>query len=283
MGTGWSEEYRAQCCEAKSEGFAVILEQPDHEEEPREDEAANATDRGFFRRADHTSPLAESLLYRSNVTRNGKTVANCGEILRSPVVSTTSLTVVFIDSRSARQVKTFQRDELGMSFAESTPATISAVQAKSCAEELGVEVGWTVVDVNGHDVAGKSGKEVAHMLAQFAWKLSVDMWETTLRSPITSLRLVFEVRDSAEDRSHIAGHLKTVEFTQSPLGIVFTPERPFLVVRVVQGSVAESLGVQPNWVLVQMGDQDVTQMAWREVAKRIAASARALPVLSVSS
>lgn len=193
-----------------------------------------------------------------------------GSPLAFVLTASPTITVVFVDRKATRQMMTFggsttQGWSLGVCLKESTPAAVSRVVANSCAEEFGVEVGWTVVELNGHDVGHKNGRDVTQMLAAFAWQRSIDKCDNPESE--ASVSMCFEVE----------GKLKALEFKESPLGIVFKPEIPFVVARVIPGSFAEQMGVQQGWALVQLAEQDVREMDWEVVVRQVAVSVRGLP------
>lgn len=214
-----------------------------------------------------------------------------------------SLTIVFIDSTGCQRPVTFTVDHLGIALMGTTPAIVAKVMVQSQAEELGVEVGWTLVEVEDQNVADLDGKQVARIISQlpsmdaaperypravepcadgapdmFTWKLQGDARvPSSVISPGASLSMGFEVE----------GNVTTVEFTRGPLGIVFTRSKPFEVDSVTPHSHAAMKGVQPGWRLVQLAgqdvavkearDQDVTVQDWEEVVKTIVVCGRTLP------
>mmetsp|Transcript_137456 Transcript_137456/g.342896 ORF Transcript_137456/g.342896 Transcript_137456/m.342896 type:complete len:156 (+) Transcript_137456:114-581(+) len=67
----------------------------------------------------------------------------------------TRLVIEFLLPDGTKESKAFVRRPLGLDFNKSNPITMKRIQPGTHGEELGVQLGWQVVGVNGEDVATK--------------------------------------------------------------------------------------------------------------------------------
>lgn len=71
---------------------------------------------------------------------------------------------------------------------------------------------------------------------------------------------------------------RSIVFTEAPLGITFKAFRTPVEVKVVQqGSPADVFGVGPDWVVLTVDGEDVSQSDWKYVVRKVDALSRSLP------
>lgn len=76
--------------------------------------------------------------------------------------------VVFAKPDGSNVPVRFTRKPMGFDFSKGLPLTMRRVKAGSHAEEVGVEVGWYVMSVNGESMHGKKFQEIYDALQKGA-------------------------------------------------------------------------------------------------------------------
>mmetsp|Transcript_112277 Transcript_112277/g.312433 ORF Transcript_112277/g.312433 Transcript_112277/m.312433 type:complete len:117 (-) Transcript_112277:270-620(-) len=72
---------------------------------------------------------------------------------------------------------------------------------------------------------------------------------------------------------------KDCTFTRKPLGFDFEKNMPIVVKRVKEGGNAEELGVQPGWIVLAVGDQDIADLDFMAALGRLRERSNSLPTI----
>lgn len=169
------------------------------------------------------------------------------------------LTIGFIDETSGVQTAIFTKAPLGFSFNQhKTPPLVSGVRERSVAYNEGIEVGWTVAEINGKSVKEMVGKAAAELI------------EDLLKNGLV------EVCASFSDD----GVPRTAIFTERPLGIAFRRIEGvgFTVTGVKKGSSGMRSGVKIGWTLTKVGDKDIVDMEDEKFQDVLAEMTKTLPI-----
>uniref|UniRef100_A0A7S0ZM14 PDZ domain-containing protein n=1 Tax=Noctiluca scintillans TaxID=2966 RepID=A0A7S0ZM14_NOCSC len=149
------------------------------------------------------------------------------------------------------------------------PNAVSAVKQKSSIDRLldsavasTVDPETTGEDVDAADESACSGDgEPSDGDGAFA--------KTDLHVAKYGLDVIFRLPDNM---------VRTVTFERRPLGLKFTKTVPCMVVEVFRDSLAEELGVMPNWEVLSLNGDDLDGMSSASLAKSFRAKTKSLQV-----
>lgn len=169
------------------------------------------------------------------------------------------LTLLFDISNCKRSIE-FTKAPLGFEVKlQSCPPIVCRVLPHSHAEELGVEAGWRILEIDGQNVTRQLGEEAGRLIRTH------------------SLERFDYIEESFSLGFEVDGKNKFAVFCKRPLGLEFKKDNPFKVSSVESGSSAASQGVQPEWRLAEVAGEDVRSMDWVRVMRMVGVYARRLP------
>lgn len=166
----------------------------------------------------------------------------------------------FLDDTWQPRIIIFRRGTLGLALKDSCPAEVERVVPGGHAQDLGVKVGWVLSKVDGKAVAQQDMKAVKELISNLVQRFP----DPPPDSRALTIDFIFD------------GGMKTVAFSQAPLGMGFRPMNPFKVDGVDPNSYGYACGVREGWTVVGVAGQDMTTQEWENVIAIITEQSQAL-------
>lgn len=143
----------------------------------------------------------------------------------------------------------FEERPLGILFSQHLPIKVEKFKPYSLAQGKKVEVGWEIVRVADQDTS-INGMAAIGITDNHSGYRHVDkcLLEGLKHLPFWKVRIDFKTQE---------GQVKTFEFGEKPLGIMFTKQSPIRIEMFRHNSLAQQLGVQIGWEIVRIGDDDL--------------------------
>eukprot|EP00404_Azadinium_spinosum_P007460 CAMPEP_0180450158 /NCGR_PEP_ID=MMETSP1036_2-20121128/18095_1 /TAXON_ID=632150 /ORGANISM="Azadinium spinosum, Strain 3D9" /LENGTH=238 /DNA_ID=CAMNT_0022456591 /DNA_START=103 /DNA_END=819 /DNA_ORIENTATION=+ len=168
--------------------------------------------------------------------------------------------VLLFDHEGIQTPVTFKRSPTGMIFNNSMPIIIDNVFRDGYAESLGVQKNWNLVAIDGQKLQGMS------------FEGAVAKMESALKAlprVKEEAHFVFKTKNPDETRG--------VVITSAPAGFTYNHCMPITISSVSPGGHADRLGVQANWILSMVNQQDVTCVKFQDAESVIKTAVKELP------
>lgn len=163
---------------------------------------------------------------------------------------------------------TFTRRPIGLNYKPQVPAVVGEVHPDMQAGKQGVQLGWTIVSVNGESLVAGEFADIGAKIRTAALQLPED-------PQVPSVVVTFRRPD---------GSSVTHTFTRRPLGFHIRKNTvPVVVGGVALGSQARTRGVQIGWSLVDINRESVETGDYATVSDRLKAAALTLPEGAVTT
>jgi len=139
----------------------------------------------------------------------------------------------------------FVQKPLGMLFTEKMPFTVRKFRPYSLAQRMGVQAGWEIVRIADEDTT-QAGMASIGITGKAGFNhLDYCLQAGTSHLPTWTVPIEFKTP---------SGEKVTIEFSEKPLGMSFTKHLPPKVEKLKPGCIAEEMGVEIGWDIMQIGE-----------------------------
>lgn len=180
------------------------------------------------------------------------------EVTKAPIRDDQVIVEFIVLGGKKKEVEFTQRP-LGLEFSNKIPMIVDQVVPGSHAASLGIEAGWEISKICGHEVRIADWKR---LVADFHAKADL--------LPNRDDRAIIEFL--AHD-----GSKQVIEFSKRPLGFEFANKRPMIVDKVLPQSHAANLGVQQGWEITRICGDEVSGKEWKKLVSDFHDKAGRLP------
>lgn len=175
----------------------------------------------------------------------------------APSIPEPAVVIVFETENGSKVEHTFTKRPLGMEWQKQAPLTLARAVPGTAAGEKGLQPGWTVMTINGENIA-QSDYEGA----------SATLKSAVLRLPATSVTFTFKKPD---------GSSADLAFARRPIGMEWKNKMPLTVSNVVPNTPSAEQGLRPGWALVALNGESVAEGEYADVSAKVKAAALTLP------